>query len=241
VWVDSDVPPPSPAPPRGSFNIRKYEVNFNSTSASIGEKVNQDSGDGYQNNPEIGGDREGRYVVVWHDGRGESYHIYGRQYPSGEEFRVTTEEFEECLTPRISVSWESGNFVVVWSGVREGEKGIWARLYSPPVQPLTGMFKVSENSTFPQLWPVVEMNESGKFVVVWEDYSVNRGVLVGQLFNERGEKIGSLFNLTQPTSTPQVKVRVAMRNNRAFFVWINYQERRRGDIFGKIIHFTELN
>lgn len=129
-----------------------------------------------------------RFVVVWEggaDGKRTKRRIWARVFdsagrPVGEEIRVdqirmTHERWglprEYFGDPKISVA-PDGGFVVVWRS--EGKSScdrfnISARRFSPFGEPLGDEFIVNTERRWSQLNPEVDHDDSGGFVVVWQD------------------------------------------------------------------------
>ena len=97
---------------------------------------------------------------------------------------------------------------------------------------------VNTNSTLVQNAPAIATNGQGDYVVVWVIYGqgadatgtvdaannpINYGDIVGQLFNQDGQKVGSQFTVNQITTGSQIQPAVAMDYFGDFVVtWSGY-------------------
>jgi len=106
-----------------------------------------------------------------------------------------------------------GEFVVVWEAKNEyvdgssgdnpdGSWGIYARRYSSIGEPLGGQFRVNTTTQNDQLNPSVAMDDFGNFLIVWATKGQPYGYfndVRGQLYNYRGDRIGSEFLVNEVT------------------------------------------
>ncbi len=84
----------------------------------------------------------------------------------GPEFLVNTQTFSSQQKSDVAMDAD-GNFVVVWEGFDDDDRGIFAQRFDPRGQPLDVEFRVNVSSLDNQVTPAVAMDEDGDFVVVW--------------------------------------------------------------------------
>src|SRR5207244_5536093 len=93
----------------------------------------------------------------------------------------------------------AGAFVVFWgSAGQDGSNyGVFGQRYSAAATPLGAEFQVNTYTTDAQHFPSVATDQSGNFVVVWEDYSSNDQFLgiFGQRYSSAGLPLGGEFRV----------------------------------------------
>jgi hypothetical protein len=165
-----------------------------------------------QEHPAIAMDGAGNFVVVWRSEHTGSRGTYGQRFsadgtPLGSEFQTNTTSVGGRVSTGPAVAMDSvGNFVVAWTGYRNGEENIIARRYNSSGAPITGEFVVNtyKHATFENshIGPNVSMNANGSFVIVWEawhgndDHSGNWGVYA-RAYNSSGHPQGDEFQVNQ--------------------------------------------
>jgi hypothetical protein len=114
-------------------------------------------------------------VVAWRshgaDGRGGG--VYARCFHPdgtlvGDEFKVNvSQEDVDNWTPAVAMS-DSGDVVVAWVGVTDGDRRIILRMFDLDGQPLTDetLVSVPAADAF-QSMPSIAMSSEGGFVIVW--------------------------------------------------------------------------
>ena len=182
---------------------------------------------GDQQEPTIGMDYGGNFVVAWtsdHDGSGQgifAHRLSATIDPMGPEFRVNTyttgSQYEAAI-------WESAtaNFVIVWTsaGGQDGDgAGIFGQRFAANGAPLGPEFRVNTDTTGHQYHPAIASNE-GDFVVVWQDAGPGPpgpGIF-GQRFNFSGTPLGPQFRVETYTTGLQAAPAVAVSYNGEFMV-----------------------
>ncbi len=128
-----------------------------------------------QTYPDVAVDGKGKYVIAWRSYRqdGSSGGIYFQRLdtagqPLGEETQVNTETGGDQTEPAVSSNSE-GTFVVAWHGPGPNDVDVFARLFDPNGEPLSGEFCVNDVAEGTQRYPRVAMRDDGSFVVVWQN------------------------------------------------------------------------
>ena len=156
-----------------------------------------------QENPAIAMDGAGNFVVVWNSYRqdGSSNGIFAQRFdpncsPLGQEFQVNTTSGGNQKEPSVAMD-TAGNFVVVWQGpgtIEQDKEDIFARRFDPNGLPVGSEFQVNTNTNDKQLYPRVTMNNTGRFVIVWESVNVpkdSQKEICSQLYDSNGLRIGT--------------------------------------------------
>jgi hypothetical protein len=196
----------------------------------------------FQENPWVSSDPAGNFVVVWpsseQDGSGEG--VFAQRFtasgePSGAEFQVNVHTTACQDDPRVS-SAANGDFVVVWSSdFQDGSaEGVFGRRYNASGWPLGGEFQVNTFTTGGQLFPSVDTDDAGDFVIAWtHDYISNDGMsdVIGQRFDAAGNPLGGEFQINSYSTGHQSFANVASDRGGNFTVmWMS--EDQDGSDFG---------
>ncbi|HXI04036.1 MAG TPA: hypothetical protein VNI57_12745 [Candidatus Saccharimonadales bacterium] len=179
---------------------------------------------GYQLDPDVAGDANGNFIVVW-DSAGQSpprSDIYAQRYdssgaPLGGEFQINESTTLSRSNPSVA-SDSDGNFVVAWEGsVAE----IFARRYDSSGSPVGGEFQVNTGTTGYQSAPDVAVTPSGQFVVSWiRMYPAASGTRVtpmARIFDASGP-VSDEIQVTSATSIQATDAAVTMDTSGEFVV-----------------------
>jgi hypothetical protein len=163
-----------------------------------------------QNEPAIGMDSNGDFVIAWRsegqDGYGDG--IFAQRFNSNAEpqvpngcgtsipqcntgtgeFRVNTGTNKNELEPAVAMS-SDGSFIIPWT---KDTFTIFAQRYNPDGSPNQGQFMVSRD-TGRHDHPVVGIADNNKFTFIWagnlnEDFD-SQGGIQGKLFDSNGDLI----------------------------------------------------
>ena len=135
---------------------------------------------GNQQNPSLGMDAEGDFVVTWQGYGPDGYGVYAQQYNGSgptayeTEFVVTHETVTTTpatLAPVVAMDM-NGDFVVTWeSSYQDGSGyGVFAQAYNASGVAQASAFQVNTYTTGNQNLPSVAIDANGDFVVAWESY-----------------------------------------------------------------------
>jgi hypothetical protein len=137
---------------------------------------------GEQRNPALGMAPDGTFVVAWEDDSNKddgsgNYDIHARVFaPNGGEkvadLIVNIDTDGQQLAPAVAMA-PNGDFIVAWEDDKDGNGTfqIYARGFNEDGTPKFGPFTVNSVNTGQQLAPAIAVDDSGRFVVVWEDDS----------------------------------------------------------------------
>ena len=176
------------------------------------------------------------FVVIWVEEEG--FDIYGRRFdsdltPLGGVFQVNDEGIYSWA-PSLSCG-PDGGFVAAWVDIGSAND-IYARRFDPSGNPLGPSFKVNEDKgTRPHISPSVSVGESGKFVVVWEDYRGLDSDIYAQRFDSAGNELGSNILVNSDSlDEDQYSPRVSMGKSDGFMVaWVDLRSGIQ-DVFARI-------
>lgn len=166
--------------------------------AVTGEIVVNSVASGEQRKPAIAADDQGNFVVVWEDDQDNNgyYQILARGfYANGSErfadMTVNSVGSGQQLSPAVAMDY-NGRFVVAWEDDKDGNGyyQILARGFNANGSQRFADRTVNSVAAGQQFNPVMAMDSSGDFVVVWEDDQNNDGdfTLLGRGFNDNGSQ-----------------------------------------------------
>jgi uncharacterized repeat protein (TIGR01451 family) len=199
--------------------------------------------------PSAAMDSQGNLVVVFQGyGSSDSYGIHGRLYDSSGTALSTaflvhdvTADIESA--PSVARA-PDGNWIVVWerdNGDGDG-KGVFGRRFDSTGAALGVEFPVNTNTVSDQENPHVAIDQSGNFIVVWEDLGAD-GDLEGvfaQRYTAAGATDGTEFQVNTTTALDQRNPVVGMNPGGNFIVmWES--DGQDGDgfgIFGREYNYT---
>ncbi len=176
--------------------------------------------------------------MTWQSKQDYSYYgIVARKFlhggNDGPEFIVNTYTTGGQYVPSVAMGADS-SFVVVWSSDYPSDhQGIFGQRFGPNLGSAVGSeLQVSDGTSFASS-PSVAMDESGDFVVVWEDYKDLAGFgISGQRFDASGAKVGAAFHVNTHTTGDQRLPHVAMGKHGDFIVVWGDHSGEDGDKYG---------
>lgn len=219
-----------------NYDIYAQRYDSSGTASGANFRVNDDSDASGQYDPTIATDGSGNFVVTWEDTRNGNLDIYAQGYDFtgaalGSNFKVNDDAGTAWQGfPAIAMN-SSGNFVITWDDGRNGngETGdIYAQRYSSLGMPLDSNFKVNDDTgTYAQEYPGVAVDDSGNFVIAWQDYrnhSVYRDIYT-QRYNSSGISMETNFMVNDDAGdTDQEQPAVATNDLDQFVItWHDYR------------------
>jgi len=132
--------------------------------------------------PSLDMNGSGDFVISWQTYKGSpnlwevharKYYWIGNQLNDYGEMTVNTSEPYTQTMPSSAID-ESGNFVIAWQALNQPGGNSWdvyAQLYEADADPIGTEFKVNELTQTYQMYPDVDMDHLGNFVVVWQSFS----------------------------------------------------------------------
>ena len=146
--------------------------------------------------PAIMLDWSGNFVIAWQGGD-----VFARRYdysgaPLGSIFKVNDDTgFASHESPVIAADG-SGNFILTWTDYRNGKNNpdIYAQKYNSSDAPLGFNFKVNDDTGSAwQRFPAVAVENSGNFVISWQDARKGNFDIYSQRYNSSPTPLGSNF------------------------------------------------
>jgi len=124
-------------------------------------------------------DGAGNFVITWasEEQNGSGGGIYAQRYnasgiPLGNEIQVKTHNTNLYRSVSIAMN-NKGNFVIVWSSTGKSQSYEWnifARCYDASGKPKGSEFQVNPRVGNSHSDPLIGIDESGNFVIVWTCY-----------------------------------------------------------------------
>ena len=177
-----------------------YVQRYSSIGAKLGTnfKINDDKGLAFSTS--ITADDRGNFVITWREERYASYDIYAQRCSSdgnvlGTNFKVN-EDNGPTYSPSIS-SDNNGNFVIVWVDDRYIGSDIYAQHYSSDGSTVETNFIVNDDQGCSNQWyPIISIDSTGNFVIVWQDER-NNGFsdVYAQRYSSGGTALGTNFKV----------------------------------------------
>lgn len=181
---------------------------------------------GLQDEPAVGMDADGNFVVAWRDyGTAGPGSIRAQRFdaagtPAGGEFQVNSFTAAYQYDPSVAVG-AGGEFVVVWTSAHDGDGiGVFGRRFDSSGIPQGGEFQVNSTTTGYQYAARVATSESGGFVVVWMD-SLRQGIgtaVFGRRYDGTGTASDAGFQLNAGTTGLQGDPEVTFDSRGGFVV-----------------------
>lgn len=177
---------------------------------------------GEQSTPSVGMDDSGNFVIAFKDVpevNAQRYDSSGAEV--GGEFQVNTTGGNGILSTATDMNG-SGAFVVIWdtSGQDGDGYGVFGQLFDNTGTTVGGEFQVNTTTALSQQRPVVGMDSSGNFVVIWQSFSQDGDAfgVFGQLYDNTGTKVGGEFQVNTTTTGGQDAPNVSMNADGDFIV-----------------------
>ena len=221
-----------------TYNNDIYYQRYNESGAAQGvnTKANDDAGTADQWNPSIAMDGSGNFVIVWSDGRNGNYDIYYQSYDTiGAAQGVNTKVNNDAGTawqsyPSIAVD-SSRNFVIVWVDYRNGNNNddnsdiYYQRYNSSGIAQGVNTKANDDAGAGEQGNPSIEMDSSGNFVIVWDDYRNGNSDIFYQCYNASGAAQGVNTKANDDAGTAgQYSPSIALDSSGNFvIVWADYR------------------
>jgi len=160
---------------------------------------------GDQTLPAVAMAEEGDFIVVWtSQGQdGDQTGVFAQRFGRtgaflGQEFRVNFETRGRQENPDITMDG-LGNIIICWQRYDLDGEGyaVYARTFDRTTQLKGEEFMVHPASPDSQLFPAVDSDAEGNFLVAWQDRSVeeSRFDIMARLFNSYGQPLGESFRV----------------------------------------------
>ena len=206
-----------------------YDINgqrYNSSGVGQGDiTIKLFDGLNMVRSPSVAMDGSGNFVVTWegYNEDGGGFGIGARKYTStgtaGSIFVANTSTNGFQGNPSIAMD-SAGNFIVAWKNNPLGTFSIQAQKFNPDTTKNDSQFIVNTNTVSSIGTPVVAMDDSGHFSVIWGGgVSGDTTAILGQRYDSTGTQ-GTEFMVNAFTTNSQQNPAVAMDSNGNFnVVW----------------------
>ena len=161
---------------RGNYDI--YAQRFISAGTPIGTnfRVNDDAGSTTQFVPAISVGHTGAFLIAWEDKRNGGSNIYAQRYAStgvniGTNFEVNDDSGYDYHGYPATAMDGASSFVISWSDYRNHLSDTYAQRFSSTGLPSDTNFKVNSSAGYASSTdPALALDDSGNFVITWQDY-----------------------------------------------------------------------
>lgn len=216
---------------------------FDSSGHALGEnrRVNTDVTLGWQGDPAVAMDSAGNFIISWEDRReiGNS-DVFAQRFDRtgrtlGDNFRVSDSGVPGDQSISSLYTAPDGVTLVVWDDRRNGLGGdIFGQFLNPDGSLRGSNFQVNDDGRVGnQYEPDVSGDDSGRFVVVWEDGRNSNWDIFFQRFKSDGTRLGNNVQITVDTFTQQAP-QVACASDGRFLVCWDDERAGDWDIYARI-------
>jgi len=193
---------------------------------------------GDQTQPAVAMEDTGDFVVVWTSSAqdGDQSGVYAQSFdrtgaPLGQEFRVNVSSLGRQEHPDVSKD-ALGNFVVCWHRYAFDQEGyaVYARTFDQTAQLKGPEFQVHEPSPGWQVFPSVDCDTLGNFLIAWQDRSED-GIgfdVMARTFDANGQAQGPAFQVNTAGAGRQYTPAAIMLGLTDYF--ISWQSRAAGAV-----------
>ena len=186
--------------------------------------VNDDSVFSDQSRPEVAIDNGGNFIIAWDDDRNGFSNIYAQRYSAnggtiGSNFRVDDADYSSTYYPDIATD-SSGGFIIAWTDLRNGNSDIFAQRYSADGFAIGSNFLVNDDGgNSNQEVPAIAIDETGGFVICWEDFRNGRFDVYAQKYSSDGTTVGNNFLVNSNGSENSAdRPAIAINDSGAFII-----------------------
>lgn len=199
-----------------------------------------------QFHPSIAIDQDGDFYIVWTSFHqdGDQTGIFVQRFEAngnriGAEFQLndTTLGWQEW--PDIAVD-QSGNVIVCWHSFEYGENSyeIIAKSFEKNLSFIGDEFKVNDNSENWQVFPSIDVDSEGNFLIVWQslDQDGESFGIFAQMFDKYGNRLDSEFQVNRRSLGTQEAPDVILLDRDSFIItWEDYlSAESEWDIYARI-------
>lgn len=200
----------------GQVYKAESQIKANSTTANL------------QTTPKIAMNRFNNFVIVWEDegNDGSGFGVYGQIFtnksiPSGSEFLINTTTSGNQKSPSIARR-QLGKFVVTWMSENQDGSGwgVYAQVYHNSGTKQGSEFLVNTTTTGHQRNPVVAMDDSGSFIIAWQEIALDGSsfAIKGKHYDKDNNLAVDEFQINTSTSNFLGYPSIAIEDDGAYVV-----------------------
>ncbi|MDW3208403.1 MAG: hypothetical protein R8N23_00950 [Reichenbachiella sp.] len=128
--------------------------------------------DTYYVDPSIAINEDDQFIVAWADSgfaiKYMRYEVEGDEITADGPYTVIEETNEDYVyNPDVALD-EDGNFVITWSQHNGSDYDVKAKYYTSD-NVSAGVLDVSQNTSYDQKSPAVDIDNEGNFIIIWGD------------------------------------------------------------------------
>ncbi len=168
----------------------------------------------------------GDFIIIWDSNGqdGSDRGVYAQRFDSngnkvGTEFQVNTYTTGYQMSSGIAMN-SSGNFITVWqSDGQDGSGyGVYSQRYDSNGNEVGSETLINSTTTGHQSGPRIAMNDSGSYVITWQDNSLSDYDVKAQRFDSNGNTLGSEILVNTYTTNDQSTPCIAIDNYGNFII-----------------------
>lgn len=226
--------------------LRQYNTAGDAKSLPMLVNDNVDPAD--LKNPAVAVDSIGNTMIVWEDNRNGEFDIFcqwidSTGVKSGNNILVVDDSVDAYQgAPQVSMN-SQGDGVIVWRDNRTGYPRIFAQYFNADSGLTESNFLVQDVAEpIRQLFPDVDVDAYGNFVVCWQELHDGLHVLKSLRFDYQHEKEGLTNYLTGMTNPSQNSYpQVALSGNRILYAWQDANRSKGWDVYGRLTAWERLD
>ncbi len=220
--------------------IQWYDSFGNTAGSAI--RVNQDTSNTNQRNPDMFFSESGRLFISWQDARNGDNDVYFQEIDlngnlAGSNILINDDNSgTEQTLPRLAFR-DNKLLVVTWLDERNSNSDVYAQVYSSTLSKLASNFILNDDAVFAdQSAPDLAIDLSGNFDFVWSDNRNGNTDIYLQSYSEQGIRTGNNVKLNSDTlSSAQVNPDVVMNHSGLMLCVWESAHNRYNDIFIQFI------
>ena len=183
-----------------------FAQRFDASGSSVGsEFIVNTTTIGDQKEPDIAVADDGSFVVIWEGTDADLKGVFGQRFDPagvavGSEFQVNTVTTDNQFKPTVAMM-DEGRFIVSWEGVDSDLGGIFVQRYEDDGTTIGGEIQINTVTLNKQGVPMVDINDSGDFVVAYEGVDVDGKGIFGQKYTSADDLTYSWTQISGDTVT----------------------------------------
>jgi len=231
----------------GNDDIFAQRYAGDGTAIESNYQISDDNSNAKQTKPDISVDAEGSFFVIWEDKRDGNQDVFVQILSNDgimveNNFELNDVSGNDGHYDPVISAYGNGNFVGAWEAYRNDRSVIYAQIFTAAGNVYGGNFMVnSDTSEAYRGYPGIAADDSGNFVVVWQDERDGDPDVFGQRYQSDGTSIDGNFRLTEPSKKSQFYPYVTLWNNKIYNTWSDSRAGGSGfDIWANVLEWGEI-